>query len=526
MTDQSALFTLSRSSRALVRTAAGAWAEVLPDQRAITDLGWDITEGFTNIISNPRAEGAVIGTPGTSPSGGWDVGGSSVPGLTRQIVGIGTVDGVPELQVRFSGTTTAAGSIYLYPSSLLPLTVGQAYAFICGLRLVSGSIAGVTNITQRIWGTLTNPTLAGINLTASVKRQAVFGVALDSARPLVQITIPTGTVIDFTLGISAPVVTAISSYLGPELAPTQFGAGWQALGAGTITLAGGAASFATSGGATVATTASIASAAGCYRISYDVTAYTSGSVRGYSQAAYQQGAYKTAAGTYTDYVVASATTWLGFSTAGAATLTLANISIRRVYPGYIPMQPILPTVGTVAASIRYAEAGQCKQGDGGTPWLGYAEEGYASGWGALAEVSLGTLDSGMSRAVLSARTGDGSQRVSLAITADQRWQAEVIGGDGVSRVSTAPAAIAVTGITRAALIWDGTSIQIRSSAGDGAAVAVPAGGVPAALTAADVGRIGAGAYLNARLRKLHLMPVGQITPAAIASFIATGDVSV
>jgi hypothetical protein len=59
--------------------------------------------GKTNYITNPRAEGAVAGSPGTLPTGWFN---SRTSGLTRTIVGTGTEAGIPYIDVRLSGTST------------------------------------------------------------------------------------------------------------------------------------------------------------------------------------------------------------------------------------------------------------------------------------------------------------------------------------------------------------------------------------------------------------------------------------
>jgi hypothetical protein len=59
--------------------------------------------GKTNFITNPRAEGAVPGTPGTWPVG-WQQG-LRTAGLTQTILGTGIENGIPYIDVHWIGTT-------------------------------------------------------------------------------------------------------------------------------------------------------------------------------------------------------------------------------------------------------------------------------------------------------------------------------------------------------------------------------------------------------------------------------------
>lgn len=77
-----------------------------------------------NKVPNPFADGAVVGAPGTLPTG-WSRNVSN--GLTSEIIGTGTdaATGWPYITMKVSGTATAAGTMYLNP---VPNTVAPAAA--------------------------------------------------------------------------------------------------------------------------------------------------------------------------------------------------------------------------------------------------------------------------------------------------------------------------------------------------------------------------------------------------------------
>jgi hypothetical protein len=101
--------------------------------------------GHANYIRNPRAEGAVPGTPGTAPTywTGW----GSDSGLTQTIVGTGVEDGIPYIDVRWVGTTTSTATVprffELTGTSGIPVGPGDVLMPSIYCRLVGGSMTNV-----------------------------------------------------------------------------------------------------------------------------------------------------------------------------------------------------------------------------------------------------------------------------------------------------------------------------------------------------------------------------------------------
>ena len=107
-------------------------------------LGLLVEEARTNSIRNNTMVGAVAGTPGTLPTN-WSTF-TSLTGLTRQIVGTGTENGISYLDVKLSGTPSAAGSYFLQfeTSTGVAASNGQTWTSSGYFKLAGGSLTGIT----------------------------------------------------------------------------------------------------------------------------------------------------------------------------------------------------------------------------------------------------------------------------------------------------------------------------------------------------------------------------------------------
>lgn len=102
-----------------------------------------------NMIANPRAEGAVAGTPGTPPTG-WSVGASHASIITS-ILGRGDADpvtGWPYVDVRLSGTPAVSGqncSIGFAPTTQIPASQNQVWNLSVHTQIIAGSLSGIVS---------------------------------------------------------------------------------------------------------------------------------------------------------------------------------------------------------------------------------------------------------------------------------------------------------------------------------------------------------------------------------------------
>ena len=170
----------------------------------------------TNGIRNSTMQGAIPGSPGTLPTN-WLLGGSLA--VTPQVVGTGTENGVPYIDLRMAGIT-ASGLITLLFESTTAIAAanGQAWSNSLYIRLVAGTLANITSFQL-----LTNETTAagaGVRVnfsplwtaaTASLATQRfVYSVTLigggtvGAVHPRLQINVTNGVAIDATFRIGAP----------------------------------------------------------------------------------------------------------------------------------------------------------------------------------------------------------------------------------------------------------------------------------------------------------------------------------
>lgn len=95
-----------------------------------------------NLVRNPRAEGAAVGSPGTAPTF-WAFGGGG--GASVQIVGLGTDLGVPYVDFRITGPAGAGrfAVVQFESSTSTPAAPGEIFAashYVALRQVVSGGI--------------------------------------------------------------------------------------------------------------------------------------------------------------------------------------------------------------------------------------------------------------------------------------------------------------------------------------------------------------------------------------------------
>ena len=168
----------------------------------------------TNWLRNSVASGAIAGSPGTQPVN-WSPG--TAAGLTVTIVGTGTESGLAYLEVRFAGTTNIDTFGYALDTTMgIPAAQNQGWTLSAYLRLVAGSMTGVTTVLRLRSFTATPTTLSTNDVTVtnpapgplSTQRVSQTWTIPDATaaflRPTLVFNFAIGAAIDFTVRIGAP----------------------------------------------------------------------------------------------------------------------------------------------------------------------------------------------------------------------------------------------------------------------------------------------------------------------------------
>lgn len=179
------LFTFSRPSKRTNYDATGALIELGNDLIAqgydpasLLPAGWWLEGASTNLVRNPRGEGAV---PGVVGSGGalpafWALNNANAGTLT--VVGSGVEAGVPYVDLRYD--TTGAGNITINfeAASGSPLTASAIHTESLWAKIVAGAVANFTSLQMRLRTDATaaanGPAVTDIlpGLTGTLKRLA------------------------------------------------------------------------------------------------------------------------------------------------------------------------------------------------------------------------------------------------------------------------------------------------------------------------------------------------------------------
>jgi len=171
-----------------------------------------IEESRINSIRNSQAGGASAGVMPTN----WTLT-ANANGVTSEVIGVGTENGLAFVDIKVSGTPTANGGVYPTPESAnhIAATSGQTWTFSGHYKLVGGSLSNaVTRIYSSERGSggaslagtsqAITPTSASLaSQRASVTRVFNNG-STNFALGFYEIAYTNGNAIDLTLRIAAP----------------------------------------------------------------------------------------------------------------------------------------------------------------------------------------------------------------------------------------------------------------------------------------------------------------------------------
>ena len=195
----------------------------------------------TNSIRNNTMVGAVAGTPGTVPTN-WSAHIFSVPPpsvLSYAVIGTGTDDGIPYIDIRVFGTFEAGTNRreFCVSAELLDsisISLGQTWTHSCYAKIVAGSQTGISagelllvghdliRNTEVFYSPFSYSSLTGPLSECRVSQTCTFGNASTIfAYPRIDVNFTDeANAIDFTLRIGMPQMQR-GEYVTPPIATTN-----------------------------------------------------------------------------------------------------------------------------------------------------------------------------------------------------------------------------------------------------------------------------------------------------------------
>lgn len=198
-------------SQGVIRTATTNEARFDHNPTTGESLGLLVEEQRTNSIRNNTMVGAVAGTPGTLPTN-W---GESLTGLSRQVVKVGTENGIDYIDLRFFGTIAGTQFISRWDGITVPVANGQTWTLSAWISLISGTLpsgnvvlsANLYNSGSSYIGDTTPgqiKTLIGATLSRLSGTATINAATAAFARPYIYFLTANGEAVDFTLRIGMP----------------------------------------------------------------------------------------------------------------------------------------------------------------------------------------------------------------------------------------------------------------------------------------------------------------------------------
>jgi hypothetical protein len=221
--------TYFNASGNLARAAASEW-RVDHDPVTLVRRGLLLEPKSINYIRNSNCSGAVAGSPGTMPTH-WAAYNSGA-GLSWSVVGSGTENDIPFVDVRISGTNSSAVSPLLRTDEAYPVAAfGQAWTYSLFIRRVSGTLNGITNVRLYVteWssaGAYVGQQFANIDVSSTGMGGSRRGFSVTLVTPAVEragsqidVLPQAGVAIDCTFRISAPQLEPGAFATSPILNP-------------------------------------------------------------------------------------------------------------------------------------------------------------------------------------------------------------------------------------------------------------------------------------------------------------------
>lgn len=206
-------WTYSRASNATYFSSTGvltvASADVArvdhnPDGLAVRGLLCEPSR--VNQIRNNTMAGAVAGTPGTNPGTGWSATGAGGNVTSREIVAIGTDDGINYIDYRYITSGAAIIDISLMGGYTATASTGEQWVASSFAKLEAGSLTNVTSIALTLGdsGGSSSDLFTPTNAALRTQRYSHSRILTSATINTFLFRITTSGAADFTLRLGLP----------------------------------------------------------------------------------------------------------------------------------------------------------------------------------------------------------------------------------------------------------------------------------------------------------------------------------
>lgn len=193
------------SSTGVLTVASADVARVDYDPDGLAFRGLLCEPSRVNSIRNNTMTSAVAGTPGTNPST-WSVTGAGGNVTSREIVAVGTDDGISYIDYRYITSGAATIDFSVAAGYTTSASTGEQWTLSCFAKLQAGSLTNVSNQTLLITDNSGNSNSVFTPTSAALRTQRYSHTrtltTTSTISPLVRIT--TSGAADFTLRIGLP----------------------------------------------------------------------------------------------------------------------------------------------------------------------------------------------------------------------------------------------------------------------------------------------------------------------------------